>query len=72
MTIISIFVALFLYDLFTHWPRLKNDSTDLYDDADGYRIKSSGLVVYTDYGTGVQYLGTVGGGLTPRLKKPTS
>jgi len=31
--------------------------------------KRSGMLLYTDYGTGCQYLsaGTFGGGLTPRL-----
>ena len=37
------------------------------DDSDG--AKRSGLIVYTDNKTGVQYLGKVFGALTPRLDK---
>jgi hypothetical protein len=38
----------------------KRDDTDSKDDR-------SGLVLYTDYGTGCQYVGTMFGGITPRL-----
>jgi hypothetical protein len=31
--------------------------------------KKSGLFLYTDYGTGVQYVGTMYGGLSPRMDK---
>lgn len=37
------------------------------DDTDGK--DRSGLLLYTDYGTGCQYVGTMTGGLTPRLDK---
>lgn len=39
----------------------KRDSTD---DPTGSR---SGLVLYTDHATGVQYVGTAFGGITPRV-----
>ena len=38
-----------------------------YDDTDHKEtMKVSGLILYTDYGTGVQYAGTPWGGLTMR------
>jgi len=37
---------------------------DTTDDPKGAR---SGLRLYTDHHTGIQYVGTEGGGLTPRL-----
>lgn len=36
------------------------------DDSDGFE-KRSGVIVYTDHKTGVQYIGTILGGITPRL-----
>lgn len=36
------------------------------DETDGKK-KRSGMMLYTDYKTGVQYVGTLQGGLTPRL-----
>lgn len=38
--------------------------TDSTDNIDGQR---SGLKLYTDYGTGCEYLATVRGGLFPRI-----
>ena len=38
----------------------KRDETDSHD-------KRSGLVIYTDHGTGVQYVATIQGGLTVRV-----
>jgi hypothetical protein len=40
------------------------DSTD-----DTLRKERSGLAIYTDHGTGCQYVGRFFGGLTPRLDK---
>ena len=37
------------------------------DDSDPGFWHRSGMVVYTDAATGLQYLGTIHGGLTPRL-----
>ncbi|MCE9565767.1 MAG: DUF6440 family protein [Planctomycetes bacterium] len=39
------------------------------DDSDEQHGKRSGLTVYTDYKTGCQYLGTILGGVTPRLDR---
>lgn len=36
------------------------------DDTDN-KDKRSGLILYTDHGTGVQYVGTMWGSITPRL-----
>ena len=39
-----------------------------FDDSDNLKTKTrSGLKVYTDYKTGLQYIGTPKGGLQPRL-----
>ena len=41
-----------------------------FDDSDDYKNrKRSGLKVYTDYKTGIQYLGTSDGGLVRREYK---
>ncbi len=40
----------------------KRDETDSHDER-------SGLSIYTDYGTGVQYVATIQGGLTVRVDK---
>ena len=41
-----------------------------YDDSDNKELGlRSNLKVPTDYKTGVQYLSTIGGGITPRLDK---
>lgn len=37
------------------------------DDTDQPGGKRSGLTLYVDHGTGVEYVGTLMGGLTPRL-----
>lgn len=37
------------------------------DDTDEPNGKRSGMVVYTDYGTGIQYISTTAGGLTVRV-----
>ena len=37
------------------------------DDTDEPHGRHSGMTVYTDYGTGCQYIGTVLGGISPRL-----
>lgn len=37
------------------------------DDTD--RAERSGMILYTDYGTGCQYVSTILGGITPRLDK---
>jgi len=42
-------------------------ATHRKDDTDSSWGKPSGLKLYTDHGTGVQYLRSKGGGLTPRL-----
>lgn len=39
------------------------------DDSDKDADNRSNLIVHTDYKTGVQYLSTRGGGITPRLDK---
>ncbi|WP_025123942.1 MULTISPECIES: DUF6440 family protein [unclassified Serratia (in: enterobacteria)] len=39
----------------------------LVDDTDG--IRRSGLALYTDVGTGCQYLSVSGSGITPRMDK---
>lgn len=61
-TIVDIIIIM----LFTAWIanalRIGWSPTD-----DKVREKSSGLVLYTDYGTGVQYVGTIFGSITPRL-----
>lgn len=44
------------------WYRSDFDVTD-----DVERKQRSGLTVYIDYSTGIQYVGTSFGGLTPRL-----
>lgn len=36
------------------------------DETDN-KSERSGLILYTDHGTGVQYVGTILGGITPRL-----
>jgi hypothetical protein len=54
---------LFIYNYFGWF----KDDTDSPND-----FKRSGLFLYTDYGTGVQYLGNRHGGLTPRLNKDGS
>ena len=41
-------------------------STDDTDDPNG---KHSGMMLYTDHRTGCQYVGTVLGGITPRLDR---
>jgi len=43
--------------------RLWRDDTDQR----GWCKKVSGLMLYTDYGTGLQYLGNPLGGITPRM-----
>lgn len=58
MTDILALVVLIL--LFSVVVGYKRDDTDTAD-------KRSGLVLYTDYNTGCQYVGTVFGGITPRL-----
>ena len=40
---------------------------DVTDESNGG--KRSGLAIYVDYGTGVQYIATAMGGVTPRLNK---
>jgi hypothetical protein len=37
------------------------------DDTDDPNGKASGMIVYSDHRTGCQYVGTVLGGITPRL-----
>lgn len=49
-----------LLEMLSHFG-LKKDSTDME--------KRSGLIIYTDGATGVQYLGTVFGSLTVRVDK---
>jgi hypothetical protein len=44
------------------WFSSDYDSTD-----DAANRRRSGLAIYVDHATGLQYLGTPGGGLTPRL-----
>lgn len=39
------------------------------DDTDDPNGKRSGMILYTDHKTGCQYVGTVLGGITPRLDK---
>ncbi|WP_020471552.1 DUF6440 family protein [Zavarzinella formosa] len=39
------------------------------DDTDNPNDSRSGMMVYTDHRTGCQYLGTVFGGITPRLDR---
>ena len=55
-------VLILLCNMF-HGGFLSRDDTD---DPSGSR---SGLIVYTDHRTGCQYVGTVLGGITPRLDK---
>ena len=38
-----------------------------HDDTDKHAFKRSGMYLYTDYKTGLQYLGDKRGGITPRL-----
>lgn len=41
-----------------------------YDVTDGSQTGvRSGLTIYVDYGTGVQYVSVMGGGITPRLDR---
>lgn len=56
---IALACAFYIYPAFTH---LNKDATDLEETR-------SGLLLYTDYGTGCQYLATTAGSLTPRLDK---
>lgn len=42
------------------------------DDSDLSASKRSDMKIYTDYKTGLQYLGTSKGGLTPRLNNDGS
>lgn len=57
--IIFILILLLVYKIFP----LKYDSTDNWETQ-----KRSGLVLYTDYGTGLQYIkGGPFGGITPRI-----
>jgi hypothetical protein len=72
-TFFAIFMALAIY----HWaqtPRTpkgniaKKSWWRNWDDTDDVENKvRSGLVVYVDYKTGLEYLGTAQGALTPRL-----
>ena len=39
------------------------------DDTDEPNGKRSNMILYTDYKTGCQYVGTVLGGITPRLDR---
>jgi len=39
------------------------------DDTDRGKWTRSGMSLYTDYGTGCQYLGKIFGGITPRVDK---
>lgn len=64
--VLAFFLAWFLDRVIGHTTR---DSSDQMPKG-----KRSGLIVRTDYGTGVQYLESPFGGLTPRLDadgKPT-
>ena len=57
--IISIIIAVIL-----------NALRDFDDTDDAVNRKRSGFILYTDYGTGCQYLGRVSDrGITPRLDK---
>jgi len=38
-----------------------------FDDSDKTRSERSGLMIFTDHKTGCQYVGTILGGITPRL-----
>lgn len=62
-TALSIAGGLILYKLIFGilQGHLKRDSTDAED-------QRSGMNSYIDHGTGVHYLGTPEGGITPRLK----
>ena len=50
-------------------PIIKNIFSVGVDDTDADAWNRSGMRVYTDAKTGVQYLGTVRGGLTVRVDK---
>jgi hypothetical protein len=52
-------IALLLVTMVQNW---KKDATDS-------PTERSGLILYTDHGTWVQYVGTPFGGVTPRLDK---
>ena len=50
-------------------PIIKNIFSIGVDDTDADAWNRSGMKIYTDHKTGVQYLGTVRGGLTVRVDK---
>lgn len=62
MSDLAAFLAVFIL-LSQLWSGAGKDDTDSPDG------KRSGLTVYTDHKTGCQYLGTILGGITPRLDK---
>jgi hypothetical protein len=53
--------------LFCAWTIVRNSFGIGLDDTDKDGWNRSNLRIYTDHKTGLQYLGTSGGGLTPRL-----
>lgn len=60
-TIFYITATVVLASVFVSWLlHSRRDDTDNEKDR-------SGLILYTDHGTGVQYVGTILGGITPRL-----
>lgn len=64
MNAVTEFTIFIFFLLIIAWwiPRMQKDDSD-------HKTKKvySGMIVYTDYGTGVQYVGTPLGGITPRL-----
>jgi len=40
-----------------------------HDDTDGKAGQHSGLALYTDSGTGCEYVATITGSITPRMNK---
>ena len=46
---------------------MAEDSDIMRDDSDQFEGERSGMVIYTDYKTGCQYLSQLFGGPTPRL-----
>lgn len=60
--LVTFILVFFVVYLLTHWNWGKRDDTDS-------ATERSGLVLYTDHGTGVQYVGTPFGAVTPRLGK---
>jgi hypothetical protein len=63
--ILWVLLAIILFQFFWMFTPWGKDVTDV----PGWFERRSGMHHYTDYGTGCEYVGASGGGLTPRLDR---